>query len=167
MASTIFGATLWTSPVNGPNYRHSAPGKNSEVFAIGDPVTETGAAGLKVVSAATDLIIGVATKVATMGASNVTVTTSTVYPEYIPADEGYTFLMGCNSALTDTKTDSGKYFGLTGATGAVQVNVSGSVTTTTSRQVEIVRVDPQGLGTSEGVLEVEVKFFNAPSRDSN
>jgi hypothetical protein len=165
MASTIFGATLYKSPVNGTNYSYTSPGKNSEVFASGDPVTETGGAGLKVVSAATDMIVGVAAKVATMSSTNQTV--ALVKPAYTPADENCIFLMGCNSALTSTLANAGTYYGLTGATGAVQVNVSGSVTTTTSRQVEIVAVDPYGLGTTEGLSEVLVKFFNVPSRDSN
>jgi hypothetical protein len=166
MASTIFGATVWQSTTNPVNYRTGAAGKNSEVITSGDPLTVASGV-IKVVSAATDPIIGVAAKTQTMGAANQTINTSTVYPLYTPADENVTFLMGCNTALTGNSTDVGKYFGLTGATGAVQVNVSGSVTTTTSRQVVIVKVDPYGLGTTEGLSEVLVNFFNAPSRDSN
>ena len=166
MASTIFGATPYQYQGNAANLRYGAAGKNSEVITANDPLTIASGV-IKVVSAATDPIIGVAVATKTMGAANQTINTSTVYPAYIPADEETVFLMGCNTALTGNSTDVGKYFGLTGSTGAVQVNVSGSVTTTTSRQVVIIKVDPYGLGTTEGLSEVLVKFFNAPSRDSN
>ena len=125
MASTIFGATVWQSTTNPVNYRTGAAGKNSEVITSGDPLTVASGV-IKVVSAATDPIIGVAAKTQTMGSANQTINISTVYPLYTPADENVTFLMGCNTALTGNSTDVGKYFGLTGSTGAVQVNVSGS-----------------------------------------
>lgn len=154
MASTIFGATVLQEGQNGSNSRYDVLGKNSEVIASGDILTISSGVA-KVVAAATDPILGVATKKATMPATN-----TTVSPAYIPADGGTVFLMGCNAALTDNKTDGGKFFGLTGATGAQQVNVSGGVTTTTSRQVVIVKVDPNNVGGTEGPQEVAVRFVS-------
>lgn len=154
MASKLFGAQLYQTQGNAANERYDVLGKDSEVIAVGDVLTVSSGVA-KVVAAATDPILGVAQKAATMPATN-----DTVYPPYIPAGENQIFLMGCNSALTDNETDYGKFFGLTGATGAQQVNVSGGVTTTTSRQVVILKVDPLGLGGTEGPQEVLVKFVS-------
>lgn len=154
MASKIFGATVYQESQNGSNTRYDVLGKDSEVFAVGDVVTIASGV-VKVVAAATDPILGVSTKVATMPATN-----DTVYQPYIPADGGTVFLMGANATLTDNETSAGVFYGITGATGAQQINVSGSATTTTSRQVVIVKVDPNNVGGTEGPQEALVRFVS-------
>jgi len=150
---------------NESDYNYDVFGKNSEVFTSGDPVTL--ASGLlKVVAAATDAIVGVVAKTQTMTSDNQTV--AKVVPAYTPVDEGTTFLMLTNADLTGNATNAGTFYGLTGATGAVLVDVTSGVTTTTSRQVEIVEVDPRqlgGTGAGSGLREVLVKFFRTPTRN--
>ena len=157
MASTIFGATVYQEGSNPSNIRYDALGADSEVFAVGDIVTVGGdtAGTVAVVDAATEPILGVCVKKATMGATN-----DTVYVPYIPADGGTVFLMGANQTLTDNETSAGVFYGITGATGAQQINVSGGATTTTSRQVVIVKVDPNNVGGTEGPQEALVRFVS-------
>lgn len=159
------GAKVYQENRNESDYRYDAIGKNSEVFTSGDPVTV--ASGLlKVVAAATDAIVGVVAKTVTMASDNQTV--AKVQPGYTPADEGSTFFMLTNADLTGNATNAGTFYGLTGATGAVLVDVTSGVTTTTSRQVEIVEVDPRnigGTGAGSGLREVLVKFFRTPTRN--
>ncbi len=157
MASTLFGATLYQRPVNESNIRFDVLGADSETFAVGDILTVDGGVAT-IVDAASEPILGVAVQAATMPATN-----DTVYPGFLPANEGSFFLMGCNSALTDNETDYGKFFGITGGTGAQQINVSGSVTTGTSRQVVIIKVDPNNVGGSEGPQEALVQFVSVTS----
>ncbi len=146
------------------NIRYDSIGKNSEVFAVNDVLTI--ASGLvKVVAAATDPILGVATKTQTMASDNQTV--AKISPGYIPAEDTV-FFMYTNADLTDNATNGGTYYGLTGATGAVVVDVVSGVTSTTSRQVEIVKVDPEnigGTGSGSGLRQVLVKFFRTPTRN--
>jgi hypothetical protein len=73
--------------------------------------------------------------------------------------------MGCNSDLTDNHTDAGTYYNITGGTGAQQIDVSGGVTTTTSRAVEIVKVDPYdegGSGSGSGLRKALVRILKTP-----
>ncbi len=157
--ATLYGAQVWQEDANPSNIRYDVLGKDSEVIAVGD-VLALSSNVLKVVAAATDVLYGVAAKAATMPATN-----DTVYPPFVPLNDETIFLMGTNAALTDNETDVGTYYGLTGATGAVQVNVSGGVTTTTSRQVEIVKVDPRGIGGSgagSGLYECLVRLIKTP-----
>ena len=162
----VNGAKLYQNGNLETDINYSAIGKNSEVIAAGDVLTV--ASGLvKVVSAATDPILGVAAKTATMASDNQTV--AKITPGYIPA-ENSVFFMYTNGDMTGNATDVGTYYGLTGATGAVVVNQSSGVTTTTSKQVEIVRVDPRnigGTGAGSGLREVLVKFVRTPSTISN
>ena len=75
--------------------------------------------------------------------------------------------MGTNSDLTDDATDYGTYYRLTGATGAVKVDVSTGVVTNNERQVMIVKVDPRGIGgtgASSGLRECLVKFVKQLTR---
>ena len=91
-------------------------------------------------------------------------TVAKVTPGYIPA-EGTVFLMGSNGDFTGNATDAGAYYKLAGATGAVQVDQSSGVQTTTSRIVEIVKVDPRGIGgtgAGSGLREVLVRFVKTP-----
>ena len=156
--AVLYGAQVYQENKNESDIRYDILGLGSEVFHAGDIVTiESGT--MEVVDATTELIVGVVVKSQTMPSTN-----NTVYPGYIPA-EGTVFLMGTNSDLTDNETNFGQIYGITGATGAQQVNVSGSVTSTTSRQVVIVKVDPRGIGGSgagSGLREVLVKFFQTP-----
>ena len=108
------------------------------------------------IDAATESVAGVVAKAQTMGSTN-----DTVYPAFIPAQLDDVYLMGTNSDLTDNETNYGTFYGITGSTGAQLVNVSGGVTTTTSRQVMIVKVDPFGIGgtgSGSGLRQCLVKF---------
>jgi hypothetical protein len=141
--ATYYGAKLVSSPVNGVNLDGGQViGKNSEVFAEGDPVTIDASNGLKV-AGTTDAIYGIAIKAQTMTGSNQTV--AKVKPSVIVPDLDYEFLMGCNAVLTPL-TSVGAFYKLTAATtGAVQVDVTSGVQTTTNRVVECSCVDPFGV----------------------
>ena len=157
--ATLYGAQLYQEGGNSSNIRYDVLGKDSEVFAVGD-VLGLVSGVLLVNTGTTAVIYGVATKAATMPATN-----DATYVPYIPVTDTSIFLMGTNSALTDNETHAGTYYGLTGATGVMQVNVSGGATTTTSRQVEIVKVDPRGIGGSgagSGLYECLVRLIKTP-----
>ena len=156
----IYGATLYQSNKNETDIRYDVIGKDSEAFATGDIVTADGGV-LDVVDNATDAIAGVIVKADTMTSSNTA--TAKVHPGYIPSDAETVWLMGCNASLTGDQTDYGKFFGLTGATSLQQVDVTTGVTTTTSRQVMIVKVDPNNVGGTAGLRQCLVKFFRTPS----
>lgn len=165
MAQTLYGARLFQSPKNEVNANYVAYGANSEVFADYDIVSISGAVGSETlgVAAATSVVVGVIIKGATMTSTNTTV--AKVVPGYITAEEGNLFLMGTNSDLTNTLTDYGKYYKLTGATGAQQVDVASGVQTTTNRVVQIVIVDPLkegGSGAGSGLRQVIVRFVKTP-----
>lgn len=165
MARTIYGAELFQSPKNEVNANYVALGKNSEVFANYDIVSISGATGAETlgVAAATSVVVGVIVKGATMTSTNQTV--AKVVPGYITAEEGNLFLMGTNSDLTDTLTDYGKYYKLSGATGAQVVDVSSGVQTTTNRVVQVIKVDPfneGGTGSGSGLRQVIIRFVKTP-----
>ncbi len=157
--ATINGATIYQTEANPVNFRYDTLGKDSEVFAVGDLVTIS--SGVMSVALATSVIFGVAMKAQTMGATN-----DTVYPPYIPVQENMTFLMGANGDFTDNETDGGTYYKLTGTTGAMQVDQASGVQTTTSKIVEIVKVDPNsvgGTGSGNGSRQVLVRFVKTPT----
>lgn len=140
--------------------RYDIIGNNSEVFTAGDVVTTSG--GDLVVASATSVVFGAVIKTATMTSDNETV--AKVCPAVIPP-ENTVFLMGTNADLSGNDTDVGTYYKLTGATGAQQVDVTSGVTTTTSRIVEIVKVDPRnigGTGSGSGLRECLVRFVKTP-----
>ncbi len=94
-------------------------------------------------------------------------TVAKIAPAYIPAEDTV-FFMYTNADLTGNATNGGTYYGLTGATGAVVVDVTSGVTATTSRQVEIVQVDPYnkgGTGSGSGLRQCLVRFFRTPTRN--
>ena len=158
----LFGASVFQENRNESDIQYDAIGKNSEVITRGDPLTIS--SGLLAVASATSVIVGVAVKTATMASDNQTV--AKVTPGYVPANLDTTFLMGTNADLTGNATDGGTYYKLTGTTGAVLVDVTSGVQTTTSRIVEIVQVDPRGLGGSgagSGLRECLVKFVKTPT----
>jgi hypothetical protein len=159
MSITLYGAQLVQAPGNEVNARYDVIGETSDVVKAGDILSmESGV--LEVTDAATEAIAGVAITPATAAQND-----ASKYIGYIPADENYVWLMGTNSDLTDNATNFGTFYGITGGTGAQQVNVSGSVTTGTSRQVMIVKVDPFGIGGSgagSGLRQVYVKFVRIP-----
>jgi hypothetical protein len=152
----LYGASLYQSQNKESNFRYDILGKAAEAFTVGDCVSMASGV-LKVTAAATDPIAGVAVKTATMANPN-----TTTYEGFIPADENYTFLMGTNAALTDNKTDYGTFYSITGTTGIQQVDVTGGVKTTTSRQVMIVKVDPNNVGGTDGLKQALVKFVRIP-----
>lgn len=159
MGQTLYGARLWQTEDNGANLRYDILGKNSEVFAANDIVGTSG----NDLYVGTDPVVGVVVKAQTMASTNVTV--AKVYPGYIVADPNTPFLMGTNSDLTSNATDFGTYYGVTGATGAQQVDVTTGARTTTARTVMIVKVDPYnegGTGAGSGVRKVLVRFVNTP-----
>lgn len=161
--ATIFGASVYQENGNPSIQRYDTLGKDSEVIAVGDVLAIN--TGVLKVAANTDVIVGVATKKATMAATN-----DATYPPYIPVSEQTIFLMGTNSDLTDNETDGGTYYRLSGATGAVTVDVTGGVMTTTGRQVEIVKVDPLsigGTGSGNGLRNVLVRFVKTPYTNIN
>jgi hypothetical protein len=169
MGQTLYGARLIQSKGNGPSLRYDAIGKSSEVFAQNDIVqlnSLSGSAGeLKVGSAvvAGSMLVGVIAKADTMTATNTTV--AKVYPAFIPIYDDQIWLMGCNSDLSNNHTDAGTYYNITGGTGAQQVDVSGSVSTTTLRCVEIVKVDPYnegGTGAGSGLRKCMVRILKTP-----
>ena len=160
--ATINGASVYKTEGNPVNYSYDVIGKNSEVFAVGDPVTVT--SGVMLVATATSTIWGIAQKVQTMTSTNQTV--ALVYPTYMPVQENMVFLMGTNADLTGNATDAGTFYKLTGTTGAVLVDVVSGVQTTTSKIVEIIKVDPNsvgGSGSGSGLRQVLVKFVKTPT----
>lgn len=156
--ATIFGATVFQEGGNPSNIRYDTLGKDSEVFAPGDVVGVT--SGVLLVAVATGGIVGVAQKTQTMGGTN-----DTVYPPYIPVTDTTIFLMGTNSDLTDNETNGGTYYNISGATGATTVDVTAGLATGVLRAVEIVKVDPLGIGGSgsgSGLRNVLVRFVRTP-----
>lgn len=160
----VNGAKVYQNGNLETDYAYGAIGKNSEAIVVGDVLAVV--SGLvQVVSAATQPILGVAAKTQTMASDNQTV--AKVVPAYTPAEDTV-FFMYTNADMTSNATDVGTYYGLTGASGAVVVDKTTGVTTTTSRQVEIVKVDPTGkggTGAGSGLREVLVKFFRTPTRN--
>lgn len=164
--AVLNGATVFQTVGNPNNLRSDAIGKNSEVFASGDPVMLS--SGVLAVVTGTNAIVGVVVKKVTMASDNQTV--AKVAPSYIPSDNQTIFLMGTNADLTGNATDPGTYYKLTGTTGAVKVDVASGVQVTSSRQVEIVKVDPRnvgGTGAGSGLREVLVRFVSTPYSDIN
>lgn len=159
--ATLYGAQVWQNNNAEVDARYDIIGNNSEVFTANDIVSVSG--GDLIVAGVTDIVFGVALKTATMASDNETV--AKVTPAFIPSDTGLVFLMGTNSDLTGNATDAGTYYKLTGTTGAQQVDVSSGVQTTTSRIVEIVKVDPRnigGTGAGSGLRECLVRFVKTP-----
>ena len=157
--SVLYGARLYQTPGNEVNFRYDLIGKTSDVVAAGD-ILSMEAGVLEVTDAATEAIAGVAA-----GAVTAAQNAGAKYVPFIPADENNVFLMGTNSDLTGNATNYGTFYGITGGTGAQQVDVSSSVTTGTSRQVMILKVDPRkigGTGSGSGLREVLVKFVRVP-----
>lgn len=158
--AVLYGAVVYQELGNASNARYDIIGNNSEVFTANDIVTTSG--GDLVVASATSVVFGVTLKTQTMASDNETV--AKVYPPVVPA-ENTVFLMGTNSDLTGNDTDVGTYYKITGTTGAQQVDVASGVTTTTSRIVEIVKVDPRnigGTGAGSGLRECLVRFVKTP-----
>lgn len=156
--ATIYGASLYQKGSMESDLRYDTLGKDSEVITFGDPLAIS--SGVLLVATGTSIVVGVAEKTATMGATN-----DTVYPAYIPVTDDSIWLMGTDSDLVDNETNGGTYYNLTGLTGAVQVLTSDGQSLTTGRMVEIVKVDPNGVGGSgsgSGLRQVLVRFVKTP-----
>jgi hypothetical protein len=164
----IYGAKLNQSGGHQPTLRYDTLGKNSEVFACNDIVSisdDAGALSVETDWVATTTCVGVIAKAQTMESDNETATDHKVYPAYIPIYDDQIWLMGTNSDLTDNHTNAGTYYNITGGTGAQQVDVSGGVSSTTLRCVEIVKVDPfneGGSGAKSGLRTVLVRILKTP-----
>jgi len=135
-----------------------AVGKNSEAFTVGDPVYFI--SGQLAVAGTTQALAGVAVQTVTMASNNVG--GANVKVGYIPAEEGTVFRMTGNGDFTNTATDQGTFYKLSAnTTNTVQVDQANGVQTTTSRNVMIVSVDPDGVGgtgAGNGARQVEVIF---------
>jgi hypothetical protein len=159
MGATLYGARLWQSDGGEPELRYDNVGKDSEVFAQNDVVGLSSGQLLVQTSA----VVGVVVKTETMASGNTTV--AKIKPGSIPVYDDQLWLMGTNSDLTGNSTDGGTYYPITGATGAQQVNVSDGVTTTTNRNIEIVKVDPYnegGTGAGSGLRKCLVRILKTP-----
>lgn len=153
-----YGAEIYKSPTKETNLTYNEIGKNSEVFTLGDFLTD-GANGLAV-AGATDAVIGICAKTQTMTATNETA--AKVYPAYNPIDQDYDYLCGCNGNL-DALASPGIFYKLAGTTGAMQVDVNSGAQTTSNRVVVCTGVDPLKTGTlTDGLFKV-VKVFNLRS----
>ncbi len=140
---------------------YDAIGKNSEAFTVGDPVSF--ASGQLAVSGATSTVAGIVVQTVTVASNNVGGANQVV--GYIPVDETTVFRMTSNSDLTGNSTDPGTYYKLVGTTGAVQLDGTAAVSTT-SRVVMIKKVDPDnigGTGAGSGLRQVEVIFVRRPT----
>lgn len=158
--AVLYGAQVFNELGNASNARYDIIGNNSEVFTKNDIVSTSG--GDLIVAGVTDVVFGVVLKTATMTSDNETV--AKVCPAVVPA-ENTVFLMGANGDFAGNATDCGTYYKLAGATGAQQVDQASGAQTTTSRIVEIVKVDPRGLGgtgSGSGLREVLVRFVKTP-----
>jgi hypothetical protein len=171
MATTIYGASVYSKGSNDFNIAYDAFGKNSEVITQGDLLSTNNAAnsstGVLQVAANSTLVVGVAVKTATMASTNETV--AKVSPGYIPVYNDTLFLMGTNADLTGNGTDAGKYFGITGATGVMQVDVATGVRKGTAAMVGIVEVDPfaeGGTGSGSGLRKCVVRILKTPYQNN-
>jgi co-chaperonin GroES (HSP10) len=164
----IKGASLYQTLGNASNIRYDIIGKTSEVIAVGDPLTISSGV-LKVVSVATDPIVGVAAAASTAAQND-----GTRYVAYVPTDDTQVWLMGTIADCTDNKTNGGIIYKLctsatntyTAPTGNVVVDITAGAQTTTAMQVMVLKVDPRGIGGSganSGLREVLVKFVRTPS----
>jgi len=155
----IYGMTEIQTPANPSNLRYDTLGKDSEVMAVGDPLTI--ASGVLAVGGTTNTIVGIAAKAATMPSTN-----DATYPPYVPISNDAIYFMGTNADLTDNETDGGTYYKLSTATTAVvQVDVTSGVQTGANRVVEIVKVDPFGIGGSgsgSGLRQCYVRVVKTP-----
>ena len=143
---SLFGATVAKSPTKETNTDGGRViGSNSQVFTAGDPVTIDAQGYLAVQTAVTTTspVYGVVLTTQTMSATNVS-TVPPVKPICFTVEQEYEFLMGTNADLTGSNI--GVYYKLTGATGAVQVDVTSGAQTSTSRVVVCTEVDPNALG---------------------
>ena len=157
----LYGAQVYQETGNPSNLRYDVIGNNSEVFTANDVVSTSG--GDLIVAGATDVVYGAVAKTQTMTSDNETV--AKVCPGFVDALPSTIFLMGSNGDFTGNATDVGTYYKLTGTTGAQQVDQASGVQTTTSRIVEIVKVDPRnigGTGSGSGLREVLVRFVKTP-----
>lgn len=159
--AVLYGAEVFQEGANPSNLRYDIIGNNSEVFTRNDIVTTSG--GDLVVASATSVIFGVVAKTQTLTSDNETV--AKVRPGFVDPQADTIFLMGANGDFSGNDTDVGTYYKITGATGAQQVDQASGVQTTTSRIVEIVKVDPRGIGgtgSGSGLREVLVRFVKTP-----
>jgi hypothetical protein len=171
MGAVIKGAVVYQEARNESDYRYDILGKNSEVFTgpdashFGGDLVQVSSGVLKV---GTSAVVGVIAKTATMSSTNQTA--AKVYPAFIPVAPDTIFLMGTNADLTGNATDGGTYYGVTGATGNQQVDVTTGVRTGSARTVEIVKVDPfniGGTGSGSGLRQVLVRIVNTPYSNVN
>lgn len=166
----IYGAEVDQTKGNPSNIRYDVIGANSTQFSVGDPVAVSSGkliVGSAAAEATSLVIYGVAVKDQTLTSTNATV--AKVYPGFVPAEDTV-FLMGTNSDLTGNATDVGKFYALTGTTGAIQVDTTFGVTTAASRVVEIVKVDPfneGGTGVGSGLRQVLIRFVKTPYTNIN
>lgn len=160
MSIAITGAQPWQNGNKEIDIRYDTVGATSTTFTNGDPLTLS--SGILTVAGATSTIVGTAVKTQTLSSTNDTV--AKVRPGYVPVDNSTIFLMGTNADLA-VATAGGTYYKLSGTTGAIVVDVTSGVMTTTARIVEIVQVDPMnlgGTGAGSGLRTCLVRFVKTP-----
>lgn len=157
----IFGFSVYQEGNAASSIRYDTNGATSTTIAVGDVLGIS--SGKLVLATGTTVNVGLAAKVQTSS------TTSAVLP-YIPITDTTIFLAGTNADLTDNKTDGGTYYHISGTTGVQVVDVTAGVATTTGRQIEIVKVDPNGVGGSgsgSGLRQVLCRIINTPYSNVN
>lgn len=118
---------------------------NSEVFAIGDPITMD-TDGFAIVATAGTRIIGICNEVKTAAADNETVAAAKI--SFIVPDMRDLFEADMSAAIT--ATNRSQYADITGTTGAVLID-QGSVNDNTG-QVRIAVLDPRQESSTTRVL---------------
>ncbi len=158
----MYGAK-WVGNANGG----TAPIQNflikaAEVITRGDWITvDDGTGKVDVVAAATEPLLGVANETVTGNSGG------TNYVEVILALPGTKFLMDNDNAGGETfaRDDVGEWHGLTGATGAQQIdtNVDAAAPSSTANQLVCLDYNPQGFGmdadTSIGTYTPVLTYF--------
>lgn len=143
----MFGAKLFGTYAENPQGLAYALGKNSTQFTKGDLVMRT--SGVLLPATTTNACVGICDLSATMTSTNQTAAKQFV--PYYSARTDMVFEMDFDDAATNTVANQGKFYVITGATGAQQVDhTTGS---TTSGSLVFEQGDPRGTGdTSRGLF---------------
>lgn len=128
------------------DYFPSMVAKNSEVFAVGDPVAKS--SGLLIVATAGLKVLGFAVEAFTAAADNQTVAKK--MPRIIPAYPGVQMQYTADQAAV--VGDIGQYCDLVGTTGAIKMDLP---TSATAGAFVVIGYDPEQDGTTTEVI-VEV-----------
>jgi hypothetical protein len=144
----MFGAKLFGTYAENPQGLSYALGKNSEVFTKGDFLIKASGV-LKVGAGNGGALEGICDLTVTMASNNQTV--AKVFVPYYSSRNDFVFEADFDDATTNTVANQEKFYTITGATGAQQIDhTSGS---TTSGQVCFIQSDPRATAdTSRGLF---------------